>query len=437
VPEGDDLTNRHYAVVVDAQRARVLAVRRNGGWALATWESRGRVRWNDAGPVNDAARSLLGLEAVTLRPLLARREGTKGTWAHELEPRDANWEPAAGARWEEPASFPNPAELELVERAFAFTDDRPAWARAAWYDDVDTWIDSRLEELGRSRSGAARQLHAWAISSVLRVPTDAGDVYFKAVPPLFGHEPTLTAALGRRHRGRVTCTLARDEERRWLLMDDLGGTPLAEVSDCAAWEEALRSYAELQLAWVGDEERLLGLGCRDRRLDALAADIEPTLAEPLLTELPGALSADELRELPALSARLAEAVERLRALEIPPTLEHGDLHPGNVRVRPGGPVFHDWTDGCLSVPLFSLAPFLENNPFGGHRLRDAYLEPWSALLSVDRVQEACELAEELGRFHVAVSYRWIAHAAGPHQRWELGMVFPQLIRALLRSPDLP
>src|SRR5215211_6850359 len=261
---------------------------------------------------------------------------------------------------------------------------------------------------------------ALPISSVLEVPTDAGDVYFKAVPPLFGHEPKLTAELGRRHPGRVTSVLAVDVERHWLLMDDLGGTELGDVSDPAAWENALRSYAELQLAWVGDADRLIELGCRDRRLDALAAEIEPTLADPLLTELPRGLSEEELSQLPALSARLAEAVARLRALEIPSTLEHGDLHAGNVRVRVGGPVFHDWTDGCLSVPFFSLVPFLEHDPFGGDRLRDAYLEPWSSLLPADRLREAYVLAGTLGRFHLAVSYRWIAHAAGRHQRWELG-----------------
>ena len=431
MPHGDELTNRHYAVVVDAARTRMLAVLRNGGWGLPTWESAGRMRWNDAGPVNDALRSLLGLDAVTLRPLLARRDGAVGTWAHELEPRDAAWEPAAHAHWVEPSRFADPVENELVERVFAFDRDRPPWARAAWYDEVDAWIDARLEELGRSRSGPSRQVHAWAISSVLRVPTDAGDVYFKAVPPLFGHEPALTAELGRRHPGRVTSTLAVDVERRWLLMDDLGGTELAEVADPAAWEDALRSYAELQLAWVEDADRLLQLGCRDRGLDALAAEIEPTLADPLLTELPRGLSAEEQMRLPALSARLAEAVERLRAFEIPPTLEHGDLHSGNVRARPDGPVFHDWTDGCLSVPFFSLVPFLEGDRFGGDRLRDAYLEPWSALLSGGRIGEAYELAQELGRFHLAVSYRWIAHAAGPHQRWELGAAFPEFIRGLV------
>jgi hypothetical protein len=83
------------------------------------------------------------------------------------------------------------------------------------------------------------------------------------------------------------------------------------------------------------------------------------------------------------------------------------------------------------LPFFSLVPFLERAPFGGDRLRDAYLEPWSALVPPGRLQEACELAQELGGFHLAVSYRRIAHATEPRQRWELGAAFPALIRGPL------
>jgi hypothetical protein len=48
------------------------------------------------------------------------------------------------------------------------------------------------------------------------------------------------------------------------------------------------------------------------------------------------------------------------------------------------------------------------------------------------LRKAAELSQELGRFHLAVSYRWIAEATAPAQRWELGPAFPQLIRGLLR-----
>jgi hypothetical protein len=240
-----ELRNRHFAVVVDAERRRVLVVRDGDGWALPSWKSTGRVRWNDAGPVNEAVRSLLDLDAVTLRPLLARREEDEGVWAHELEPRNPAWKPPSFARWAERTEIDDPVERALLDEGGG--EPGSPWSCAAWYAEADEWIDARLEEIGRPRTGETRQVHAWAISSVLRVPTDGGDVYFKAVPPLFAREPALTLELGQRHPGRVTTVLAVDLERRWLLMDDVGGTELDTIADPAVWEDALRVYAELQL----------------------------------------------------------------------------------------------------------------------------------------------------------------------------------------------
>jgi hypothetical protein len=143
----------------------------------------------------------------------------------------------------------------------------------------------------------------WAISSVLRVPTSEGDVYFKAVPPLFDHEPALTSALARRHPGRITTVLATARERRWMLMEDVGGKELGEMADGAAWEEAVGAYARLQLEWIDGVDALRALGCADRTLEVLESEIDETLADPLLVELPRGLNPEEVEALPDVAAR--------------------------------------------------------------------------------------------------------------------------------------
>jgi hypothetical protein len=95
-------------------------------------------------------------------------------------------------------------------------------------------------------------------------------------------------------------------------------------------------------------------------------------------------------------------------------------------------VFYDWTDGCVSVPLFSLGPFLERvDPPERPRLRDAYLEPWTEHLPRARLTEAVELAGFLCLLHLAVSYRGIARATEERQRWQVGPAFPAYVRELL------
>jgi hypothetical protein len=434
VVDPDELRNRFYALVTDGE-GRLLVV----DGSLPTWETTGPVKWNDAGMVNAALRERFGVEAVTLRPLRGERgDDGSAVWAYELAargpPRAGRWIDGLGI-----GALPDGEQRALAAAVLAGADRddelRPPWSRPGWYDEVVSWIDERLDAAARLRTDAPAQVHTWAISSVLRVPTSGGDVYFKAVPPLFGHEPALTSALARRHPGRVTTVLATDDARRWMLMEDVGGAELRVLADTASWEAAVRAYARLQLAWIDDVDELFRLGCPDRTLDVLEREIDETLADPLLVELPRGLTVEEVDALPGIAERLRESCARLRALELPPTLEHGDLHPGNVRVRDGGPLFYDWTDGAVSVPFFTLTQFFDvaEEPPEPDRIRAAYLEPWRPHVGVDRPERALDLAEYVALFHLATAYRRIVQATEASQRWELGRVFPYFVRKLVAA----
>ena len=90
---------------------------------------------------------------------------------------------------------------------------------------------------------------------------------------------------------------------------------------------------------------------------------------------------DELRRrLPELRA----LVEELEAFGIPATIQHDDLHDGQVFVRDGDVRILDWGDSCISHPFHTLTVTLralawrhgiEPSSVELLRLRDAYLEP--------------------------------------------------------------
>ncbi|MDX6481240.1 MAG: hypothetical protein QOG85_1750, partial [Gaiellaceae bacterium] len=58
---------------------------------------------------------------------------------------------------------------------------RPAWSEPGWHEEVEAWVGAPLE-----------QIRLWPLSAVL----GNDEVVFKAVFPLFGHEPAITEALG-------------------------------------------------------------------------------------------------------------------------------------------------------------------------------------------------------------------------------------------------
>jgi hypothetical protein len=211
----------------------------------------------------------------------------------------------------------------------------------------------------------------------------------KLCAPVQAFEPRLTAALHRRWPGRVVEVLAHDEERGWLLLAD-GGTPVGAFGNVEdAWAAALPLYAELQRGEAAHAAEHVEGGVTDRRLAVL-----PALYDDMLSrELP--LEPEEIEALRRIAPAFAERCAAL-ADSVPETLEHSDLHIGNVYANAGRILFLDWGDTAVSHPFFSLA---RADDVWDARLRDAYLEPWGPGL-----EEVLELALPVGSFVYAFGF---------------------------------
>ena len=319
--------------------------------------------------------------------------------------------------------------------------------RPGWFATASTWIGERLHDAGLSATGPIEQLNNWGISCVLRVPTAAGDHFFKAIPSgsgnapvagaglLFANEPALLAALAARFPEHVPAPLAVDRERRWQLLAD-DGPPLAEYRDYALWEQTMRAFARLQVASVGQVDDLLQVGCLDRRPQSLPAEIDPLLADPNARDTIGA---DELTRLGALAPRLRSACAELADFGVPPTLVHGDLHAANIAVRDGDITFFDWTDACVAHPFIDVPLLLQDagrvlaEPDAGAKLREAYLSEWTAFVPIERLREAYAVAEPVVALHHAVSYRHIVASVDPVSVLAFRYGIDLWLRALLTS----
>ncbi|MBA2784304.1 MAG: aminoglycoside phosphotransferase family protein, partial [Rubrobacteraceae bacterium] len=209
------------------------------------------------------------------------------------------------------------------------------WTQSGWFERASVWIQAELERQGFIASGPIEQPHSRPWSTVLRVPTIDGDIYFKAVSPVNPYEPELFGALARWRPDRVPRLLSVDTERGWVLMRD-AGQRLREIirptRDMSPWLSVLPLYAELQIELAPRVPDLLALGVPDRRLSVL-----PTLYEPLLDDVdvlridqPAGVTSEQYRRLLELPLRVAELCERLADHRIPETLNHGDLNDSNV-----------------------------------------------------------------------------------------------------------
>jgi Phosphotransferase enzyme family len=242
-------------------------------------------------------------------------------------------------------------------------------------------------------------------STVLRVPTTDGDLYFKAVSAIHVFEAALTGLLAELQPGRVAEVVATDAERGWMLLCD-GGSRLRELvgtrADLHHWERLLPGYAQLQIEMAPHAIRLLELGVPDERLAVL-----PEHFRELLATHPTGLTREEHQRLIDAAPRVEDMCRELATYGIPGTIQHDDLHDGQVFVSSGRYRIFDWGDSCVSHPFHSLTVILrmiawqrDLEPGGRElqRLRDAYLEPFGHL------QAAAELAYRTGT--IARSLAW-------------------------------
>jgi hypothetical protein len=263
------------------------------------------------------------------------------------------------------------------------------WLDPEWRAEAEAWIRARA-----AVTGPIEQPHLYPWSTAMRVPTVEGDAWFKAVGPEHRFEPEVTLLLSREFPGLVTEVIEIDAERGWMLMRD-AGTRLRELdrADLSDWQSVLPRYAEIQIAMAPRVAELLEPGVPDQRLASLTDAVEELLDDEgtlLLDEHEGLTSAqrDELR------ARLPELrllVEELETAAIPETIQHDDLHDGQIFVRDGRHVIADWGDSCVSHPFHTLTVTLRALAWrhglepGAEpllRLRDAYLEPYRAPAAV-------------------------------------------------------
>jgi hypothetical protein len=319
------------------------------------------------------------------------------------------------------------------------------WTDPDWLVEARDWIAARLDERGVSIAGEVTQPHVQWWSTALRVPTSHGVVFFKASHPTGAFEGPLTHLLSHACPARTAELLAFDPDRAWMLTRD-AGTRLREAvpgrEQLEHWERLLPRYAELQIALAPRSGELIGFGVTDLRLDALPELLERAAAETdLLTrDDEDGMTPEERRALLDALVPFGELCVRLAEMGIPPSLQHDDLHDGNVFVRPGDHVFFDWGDACVSHPFHTLVVTLRATAYrlelagGGReivRLRDAYLEPWTTALPHADLVAAAELARRTGTVQRALAWYLTSHEMPPTVRAEYSASLPYGLKLYL------
>ena len=447
-------TFRYYAIVPDGAAERVLLVESGGRWTLPYFEPDRWVLWQAVDHVTREMCQRLDLDLTTLRcvGIYTHPELGTGSPLYEMENHGGDTPQTEGTRWVDAAELAG-LELDVPEHRGVLTDwhraERrraqaatfPPWYRTGWFTEAAGWVSDVLAGRGVAQIAPVEQCRSSQRSAVLRAATAEGLVYLKAVPGMFGYEPSLTLALSERFPDLLPRVVAIDRERSWMLTESCGASDLSAYEDVEVWFSALERYAHLQIELTGETDWLRRLGCPDWGLERLPGAMDRLLTDTVALGLdkPWGLSEAEIERLRARVPEVKSACDALAAYSVPHSLEHGDFGYWQVMVEDGRSRFIDWSDASISHPFFSLWFMLGELQYGapsmvGHwaALRDAYLRPWTRFEPMNRLVEAFELSRPLASLHQAAIYHDTIMPAA-EIGWEWERMVPYCLKRLVRE----
>jgi hypothetical protein len=259
----------------------------------------------------------------------------------------------------------------------------------AWRADVEEWVHDRVEEKGHRVIRPLDQRRVCAWSTQIVVPTDVGRLWFKALCPSMAFEPALQDLLATVVPHQVDRPYAIDPRRGWMMTVDRGQT-LSDSHEPTLddWCAVVETTADLQRAIAPHRDDVLATGVQDCSPATVPARFDDLVEcfSTLSPEHPSHLDADLRPALRAIRPKLVDVCAQIAASPLPNTVQHGDLHPGNVFVVNGELRVFDFGDTqwapaveVLSVPHGILT---EEGRLPWRPVIDAYAERWRDVVDV-------------------------------------------------------
>jgi len=321
------------------------------------------------------------------------------------------------------------------------------WHDPKWQQQAHDWIRTQADRLSIHITGEIEQPHVRTWSTVMRVPSSEGTLFFKATAPETIYEIALTEKLADWYPDCMPALVAVDSARGWMLMRDGGDQLRASIrpaQDIKPWEPVITRYAELQVGLAAHVPEMLALGIPDHRPGALPARYAELLADEqsLMLGQEKGLTPVEFRQLQDLTPRFQRICADLASFQIPDSLNHGDFHDGNVLLKDGRITFFDWGDANVTHPFTSLRTFfvsiemslkLDDYSFTPEMasLLERYLEPWQKFASQAQLQTVYQLSKPVASIVTTLKWRQtISRLDGP-LREEYAWIVPEVLREFM------
>ena len=311
------------------------------------------------------------------------------------------------------------------------------YVRPGWFAEVIGWARSSLPPDAIELVGPWLQYNMGPDSSLIRFGAYPGDVWFKAVDSAGLREFQITRRLAALSLPHLASLLAVREDWRAWLMAGCRGCSLDSGASRGQWINVAQALAELQIASIPYSRSLIEAGCQDLRTAVLADQIEIFLSQiAILMERQPSNTSRKLNhaDLRLIEKRVKACCKELGLLQVPDTLGHSDLNPGNVLIDGCHVVFLDWMQGHVGHPFLTLEylqavsrRILPGDEALVGSLEYQYLSQWHLGCCDQALKRCTELIGPVAPFAYALSCHDIGRGAS-----EIRPELAALLRSLAR-----
>ena len=438
-------------LLVSRDGEQILLVKENENWSLPRVEIPTQERI--AANINRVIQRDFGIPVISLYPVLpADSDAPAGSFYHAVAALPATGNSLPGNEWTFIAS--------LAEQSFSHRLDFSAiralqvglkrreierktgpFLQPDWFTDVTRWIADVLRPHGLRLTGSFEQFNADCKFSLIRFETNGAAVWFKAVGADNSREFPITLALAKLCPAQLPKILASKSEWRAWLAADASGVCLRTTRAAHLWEDAAVNLAQLQIRCMSASGAMRSAGARDLASASLRLQAESffsyvassqairpkSTAPTLFTE-----------EIEDIKSAVQNSLLHLEALDLPDTIGHMDLNPGNIFSTDRGCVFLDWAESYVGNPFFSFEYLLQHfrqavapGVLEEDRFREAYFAPWQAVVSSEAMETAMSFVPPAALFAYATTL-WSASIRCEAENMSLTRYLASLIRKMGR-----
>lgn len=227
---------------------------------------------------------------------------------------------------------------------------------------VHKWATQSLLEKKYELLSEFENIQETAWSSVGRILTSSGYIYIKQIPPLLALEPKVIQILHDKLQANVPVIIDVNKKLNVFLMRDAGKAFYhfnEGENRISLICNAISSYKHIQNKSIPLVNNLIKLGVPDWRVKNL-----PKLYKKLIDQedvlLEDGFPVNEINKLYLNLDRCVLLCKELSEFQIPETLDHCDIHGGNILIDEKSHVITiiDWGETVITHPFFSLSFFL-------------------------------------------------------------------------------